>query len=121
MTHVWSVLLVAIFVCVYVSIPINPDEVQALGSQQLNPKAAQQFASDSEKAANGDPDAAYRIGEAFESGRLGGLKDLKKALSFYKFAAKKGHQDAAARAVELESELGQSQMKQASSPLSPAH
>jgi TPR repeat protein len=121
MTRVWSVLLVAIFVCVYVSIPTNPDEVQAMGSQQLNPKAAQQFASDSEKAANGDPDAAYRIGEAFESGRLGGLKELKKALGFYKMAAQKGRQDAAARIAQIESELRLNQNKQASSPISPAH
>jgi TPR repeat protein len=89
----------------------------ALGSQQLSPQAAQKYASDSEKAANGDPDAAYRMGEAFESGRLGGLKDLKKALSYYKFAAQKGNQDAAARLTEIESQLN----KHASSPLSPGH
>ena len=57
------------------------------------------------------------MGEAFESGRLGGLKDLKKALSYYKFAAEKGNQDAAARLAEIESQLN----KHASSPVSPGH
>ena len=119
MTRV-SVLLVAICVSV-VSMAVNPEQVQALGSQLLSPQAAQQFASDSEKAANGDPDAAYRMGEAFESGRLGGLKDLKKALSYYKLSAQKGRQDAAARIAQIESELRLNQNKHASSPLSPAH
>ena len=117
MTQVWSVLLVAISVSVYISIPGSRNNVLALGSQLLTPQAAKQYAADSEKAANGDPDAAYRMGEAFESGRLGGLKDLKKALSFYRFAAKKGNQDAAARLAEIESQLN----KHASSPLSPGH
>ena len=120
MTHVWSVLLVALLVSIYVS-TLSHNDVLALGSQLLTPQAAQQFAADSEKAANGDPDAAYRVGEAFESGRLGGLKDLKKALSFYRIAAKKGHQDAAVRAAEIESQLGQTQNKQAASPLFPEH
>ena len=121
MTRVWSVLLLAICVSVYVSIPGNRNDVLALGSPLLTPQAAQQFAADSEKAAKGDPDAAYRMGEAFESGRLGGLKDLKKALSFYKLAARNGHQDAAVRAAQIESALGQTQNKHASSPLSPGH
>jgi TPR repeat protein len=121
MTHVWSVLLVTIGVSLFVSMPGSRNDVLALGSQLLNPQAAHQFAVDSEKAANGDPDAAYHMGEAFESGRLGGLKDLKKALSFYRFAAKKGHHDAALRAAEIESELGQAQRKHASSPLAGGH
>ena len=121
MTHVWSVLLVATFLSLSVSLPGNFDEAKALGSQQLNPKAAQQFANDSEKAANGDPDAAYRMGEAFESGRLGGLKDLKRALTFYRIAAQKGRPDAAARIAQIESELGLIQKKEASSTLSPEH
>ena len=107
MTHVQTILLVAFCVCIVGS----RDVVKAQAPQQLNPKAAQQFASDSEKAASGDPDAAYRMGEAFESGRLGGLKDLKKALSYYRFAALKGHQQAAARVAELEAELSKSQKK----------
>ncbi len=121
MTHVRMVMLAAISVSLYVSLPGSHDEAKALGSQQLSPKAAQQFAADSEKAANGDPDAAYRMGEAFESGRLGGLKDLRKALSFYRIAAQNGNHDAAARMAQIESELGLNQKKQASSPLSPAH
>src|SRR5262249_21412900 len=119
MTRVFSVLLVAI--CVSFSLPGNHDDVQALGSQLLSPQAAQKYAADSEKAANGDPDAAYRMGEAFESGRLGGLKDLKKALSYYKLSAQKGNQDAAARMAQIESELRLNQHKHASSPLSPGH
>ena len=108
MTHVRTMMLVAL--CV--SIVGSHDVVKAQAPQQLNPKAAQQFASDTEKAASGDPEAAYRVGEALESGRLGGVKDLKKALSYYRFAALKGHQEAAARVAELEAELGQSQKKQ---------
>ena len=121
MTHVWSVLLVAIGVAFFVSMPGSRNDVLALGSQLLTPQAAQQFAADSEKAANGDPDAAYRMGEAFESGRLGGLKDLKKALSFYRIAAKKGHPDAALRAAEIESQLDQSTTKSETPPISRGH
>ena len=86
-------------------------EVKAQATQQLNPKAAQQYADDSEKAARGDPEAAYRMGEALQSGRLGGLKDLNKALTFYRLAAQKGHRQAAARVAQIEAELGQSQKK----------
>jgi len=86
-------------------------DVKAQALQLLDPQAAQQYASNSEKAARGDPEAAYRIGQAFESGRLGGVKDLNKALRFYKLAAQKGHQQAAARVAQLEVELGQSQKK----------
>ena len=106
MTHVQTILLVALCVCIVGS----RDVVKAQAPQQLTPKAAQQFASDSEKAASGDPDAAYRMGEAFESGRFG-LKDLKKALSYYRFAALKGHPQAAERVAELEAELSKSQKK----------
>jgi TPR repeat protein len=81
----------------------------AEAQQPLNPKAAQDFASDSEKAEEGDPEAAYRIGEAFESGRLGGLKDVEKALTFYRLAAQNGHHEAAAKVAELEAALVQSQ------------
>jgi len=87
------------------------EEVKAQATQQLNPKAAQQYADDSEKAARGDPEAAYRMGEALESGRLGGLKDLNKALTYYRLAAQKGHKQAAARVAQIEAELGQSQKK----------
>ncbi len=121
MTHMRMVMFAAFCVSVSVSMPGSRDEVKAFGSQLLSPKAAQQYAADSEKAANGDPDAAYRMGEAFESGRLGGLKDLNKALLFYRSAAKNGRQDAAARIAQIESQLGLGPKKQASSPLSPGH
>jgi TPR repeat protein len=117
MTHVRTIMLVAL--CV--SMVGSHDDVKAQGPQQLSPQAAQQYASDSEKAASGDPEAAYRVGEALESGRLGGLKDLNKALSFYRFAALKGHQQAAARVAELEAELEKSQKKQATPPASLGH
>jgi len=107
MTNVRTIMLVAL--CV--SMLGSRDDVKAQAPPPLSPQAAQQYASDSEKAARGDPEAAYRMGEALESGRLGGLKDLNKALSFYRFAALKGHQQAAARVAELEAELGQSQKK----------
>ena len=51
------------------------------------------------------------MGEAFESGRLGGVKDLNKALTYYKLAGKNGHKEGAARAMQLEAELKQSQNK----------
>src|SRR5262245_66522979 len=88
MTYIRTMMLVAL--CV--SIVGSRDVVKAQAPQQLNPKAAQQFATDSEKAASGDPEAAYRVGEELESGRLGGVKDVKKALSYYRFAALKGSQ-----------------------------
>jgi TPR repeat protein len=87
------------------------DDAMAQAPRELSPKAAEQFAADSEKAERGDPDAAYRIGEAFESGRLGGVKDLKKALTYYKLAAENGHKEAAARAMQLEVELEKSLKK----------
>ena len=85
--------------------------VKTQSPQPLTPQAAQKYAADVEKAEHGDPDAAFRMAEAFESGRLG-MKDLNKALSYYKLAAKNGHQEAAARAMQLEVELKQSQKKQ---------
>jgi TPR repeat protein len=118
MTQLRMVMLGSLYVSLAISLPAICDEVNAFGSQQLNPKVAQQFASDSEKASQGDPDAAYRMGEALESGRLGGMKDLRKALSFYRLAAQNGHHDAAARIAQIESELGQPQKKHASAPLS---
>ena len=108
MTNVQTIMLVALCVSMVGSL----GDVKAQGTQLLNPKAAQEYASDSEKAASGDPEAAYRIGEALESGRLGGPKDLNKALTFYRLAAQKGHQQAAARVAQIEAELGQSLKKQ---------
>jgi TPR repeat protein len=108
MANIGTVILLAL--CI--SMVDNRGEVKAQTPQPLNPKAAQQYASDSEKAARGDPEAAYRIGQSLESGRLGGLKDLNKALTFYKLAAQKGHQQAAVRVAQLEAELGRSQKKQ---------
>jgi len=110
-----------IFVVLCVSLVGSRGNVKAQAPQRLDPKAAQQLASDSEKAARGDPDAAYRMGEALGSGLLGGLKDLEKALAFYRLAAQKGHQQAAARVAQIEAELGQSQKKQETPPLSPGH
>jgi TPR repeat protein len=49
------------------------------------------------------------------------VKDLKKALSFYRLAARNGHRDAAARVTQLELELNQSQSQQKSAPLSQGH
>lgn len=86
-------------------------DAQAQTVQPLDPKAAQEYASDSEKAALGDPEAAYRVGKALESGRLGGLKDLHKALTFYDLAAQKGHSEAAARVADIEGQLGQAKKR----------
>jgi FOG: TPR repeat, SEL1 subfamily len=105
MTDVRTVTLVAICMLVYGLVP-RGNEATAAGPQPLTPQAAQQFAADSEKAAGGDPDAAYRMGEAFESGRLGGMKDLNKALTYYRQAAKNGHEEAAARVTQIEAKLG---------------
>jgi TPR repeat protein len=97
-----------LFVVSLVSLTGSFDDVKAQ-APQVSPKAAEEYATDSEKAAGGDPEAAYRIGEALESGRLSGVKDLDKALTFYRLAAQKGHQDAAARVAELEAELRQNE------------
>jgi TPR repeat protein len=106
MAHVRALMLVALGVLL-----IGGRGVKIQGPQPLTPQAAQQYASDSEKAERGDPDAAYRMGEAFESGRLAGVKDLDKALTYYRIAAEKGHKEAAARALQLEVELEQSRKK----------
>lgn len=91
----------------YVALVDSGHDLGAQAPLQLSPKAAQQFASDAEKADRGDPEAAYHMGEAFESGRLAGVKDLKRALSFYRLAAGKGHHEAAERVAQIEAELGQ--------------
>jgi len=80
--------------------------------QPLTPQAAQEYAADSEKADRGDPEAAYRMGEALASGRLGGLKDLQKALGYYRSAAAKGHRQAAERVTQIEAELAQTPYQQ---------
>ncbi len=103
------------FVALYVSMVGGLCNVRAQMQQSLDPKAAQDYASDSEKAEDGDAEAAYRVGKALESGRLGGLKDLKKALMFYRLAAQGGHQQAAERMATIEAELSQSQEKQETS------
>ena len=100
-----------ILVALGVSMVVSHSEAMAQALQPLAPKAAEQYASDSEEAAHGDPEAAYRMGEAFEAGRLGGLKDLTKALTFYRLAAQKGHQQAAARVAQIEAELGEGETK----------
>ena len=112
MTNVGTIMLVTL--CV--SMVGSRVDVKAQALQPLDPKAAQQYASDSEKAADGDLEATYRIGEALESGRLGGLKDLNKALTFYRLAAQKDHQQAAERVAQIEAELGKSQKKQECRP-----
>ena len=112
MSHARTALLAALCVCFVFG---RYGEVKA---QALAPKAAEQYASDAEEAARGDPEAAYRMGEAFESGRLGGLKDLIKALRFYKLAAQKGHEQAAARVAQIEAELSQPQEKPGMPPSS---
>ena len=104
MANVWTVILVAL--CI--SMVGSHGEVKAQALQPISPKAAQEYASDSEKASQGDPDAAFRIGQALESGRLGGVKNLNKALIYYKLAAKNGHQLAAARVAQIEAKLDQS-------------
>ena len=105
MTHVRLILLVALYLSM-----VGAGGVKIQTPQPLTPQAAQKYAADAEKADSGDPDAAYRMAEAFESGRLG-MKDLNKALSYYKIAAEKGHKEAAARAMQIEVELEQSRKK----------
>ncbi len=103
------------FVALYVSMVGGVFHVRAQMQRPLDPEAAQNYVSDSEKAEAGDAEAAYRVGKALESGRLGGLKDLKKALAFYRLAAQGGHQQAAERVAKIEAELSQSQEKQETS------
>ena len=117
MTNIGTIMLVTL----WVSMVGSHGDLMAQALQPLAPKAAEQYASDSEEAAHGDPEAAYRMGESLESGRLGGLKDLAKALKFYRLAAEKGHQQAAARAAEIEAELGRSRQKQETPPPSLGH
>lgn len=117
MTHLRTIMLVAF----YVSMLGSHDQAEAEAIQPLDPQAAQQYASDSEKAESGDPEAAYRMGEALESGRLGGLKDLHKALRFYRLAAGKGHHEAAERVTQIEAELAQSREKQELRPSTLGH
>jgi TPR repeat protein len=114
MTDVRTIVLVALCVSL-----VGARGVKTQGPQPLTPQAAQQYASDSEKAERGDPDAAFRMGEAFESGRLAGVKDLDKALTYYRLAAEKGHKQAAARAIQLEVELEQHRKK--APPAPPGH
>ena len=114
MTHGQTILLM--LTVLYVLMVGSSAHVEAQATRQMSPQAAQQYASDSEKATSGDPDAAYRLGQALESGRLGGLKDLHKALTFYRQAAAKGHQQASARAAEIEAELGESQKSRPTPP-----
>lgn len=108
MANVWMLVLVGL--CV--TIVGNLEDVTAEAPREMSPKAAQQYVADSEKAANGDPDAAFRMGQALESGRFGGLKDLNKALSYYRLAARNGHPDAATRITQIEADLRQSQKKE---------
>ena len=114
MTHVRTIMLVALCASL-----LGASGMKTQSPQPLTPQAAQQYAADSEKAERGDADAAYRMGEAFESGRLGGVKDLNKALSYYKLAGTNGHQQGNARAMQLEVELQQSRPKPP--PASPGH
>ena len=102
-------------VALYLAVVGSAGDLQAQAPRQLSPQAAQQFAAEAEKADRGDPDAAFHMGEAFESGRLAGVKDLKKALSFYRLAAGKGHLQAAERIAQIEAEMGQ----QKAGPASP--
>jgi TPR repeat protein len=107
MTHVRTIMVAAL----YVSMIVSPSEVEAQAPRPLDPQAAHQYASDSEKADRGDPEAAYRMGEAFESGRLAGVRDLNKAVTYYRLAAGKGHRQAAERLAQIEADLAR--MKQA--------
>jgi TPR repeat protein len=84
--------------------------------QPLDPQAAQRYAADAEKAETGDPDAEYRMGEALESGRLGGVVDSSKALSFYRRAAEHGHREAPDRVAEIEAKLGRKEEKLQAAP-----
>lgn len=115
MFNVRTIVLVALFI----SIAGIRQNAEAETSRQLDPKAAEQYASDSEKAEAGDPDAAYRLGEALESGRVGGVVDLSKALTFYRKAAEQGHRKAADRVAEIEAKLGRNEEKLQAAPSSP--
>ena len=109
MTYLKAVLLI-------VTLVVGGAEATAQLTLPLDPQAAQQYASDSEKAERGDSDAAYRMGEAMESGRLGGVVDLRKALTFYRQAAEQGHREAGNRVAEIESQLGRNAEKFQAAP-----
>ena len=115
MSNVRTIVLVALLI----SIAGGRENAEAETSRQLDPKAAEQYASDSEKAERGDPDAAYRLGEALESGRVGGVVDLSKALTFYRLAAEQGHRKAAERVAEIEAKLGRNEEKLQAEPSPP--
>ena len=117
MTYLPAIMLVALSV----SLLGSRSEADAEAIQPLTPQAAQEYASDAEKADSGDPEAAYRMGEALESGRLGGLKDLHKALMYYRLAAQKNYQDAAQRVTQIEAELSKDQKSVKSAPISRGH
>jgi TPR repeat protein len=102
---------IVILVALCISILGSRGEVTAQALQPITPQAAKEFVSDVEKARQGDAEAAYRVGQDLDSGRLGGVKNLKEALAYYKLAAQNGHQLAAARVAQLETELGQSQKR----------
>jgi TPR repeat protein len=122
MPNVRAIVLAAVYITAVLSIPVAgvSENAEAQTPRPLNPKAAEQYAADSEKAEQGDADAAYRVGEALESGRLGGVKDFSKALTFYRKAAEQGHQQAAKRVAEIEAQLGRNEEKLQSAPSSPA-
>lgn len=117
MAQVGIILLVAFCVWLLSSHP----EAAAQLVQPLDPQAAQQYASDAEKAERGDPEAAYRIGEALESGRVGGVVDSSKALNFYRKAAEQGHRAAADRVAEIEARMGRKEEKLQAAPPSAGH
>src|SRR5690349_8473799 len=78
MTYLRAIMLAAFFL----SMLASGNDADAEAIQPLTPQAAQEYAADAEKADSGDPEAAYRMGEALASGRIGGLKDLHKALGY---------------------------------------
>lgn len=108
MTYLRAIMLAAFFL----SMLASGNDADAEAIQPLTPQAAQEYAADAEKADSGDPEAAYRMGEALASGRIGGLKDLHKALGYYRSAAEKGHHQAAERVTQVEAELAQAPVKE---------
>lgn len=108
---------ITILVALCIAMVGRQGDVKAQISRQITPQAAEDYASDSEKAAEGDSEAAYRLGNYLESGRLG-FKNLTKALKFYKLAAEKGHQQAAVRVAQIEAELSRSQKEEEMPPTS---
>ena len=96
--------LITMLLVLVLSVIGNWADVESQTTQPLDPHVAQQYVSDSERADHGDAEAAFRLGQALESGRVGGFKSLSKALLFYKLAAENGHQKAAARIAQIEAE-----------------